>query len=90
MSVKCPAPASWAQRQLCRERDTPSVAPANDGKNRGFYARPILDPATQQQIIRRTAVILGIAAALFVAAPAAGVGQVDAPPGSSAIGALLR
>jgi hypothetical protein len=38
----------------------------------------MLDPITQQQIIRRTAVILGIAAALFAAAPALSAGLVGA------------
>jgi hypothetical protein len=38
----------------------------------------MLDPMTQQQIIRRTALVLGIAAALFAAAPVLGAGLVGA------------
>jgi hypothetical protein len=38
----------------------------------------MLDPTRQEQIMKRTAVVFGIAAALFVAAPAAKAGNPTA------------
>jgi hypothetical protein len=57
---------------MCHERDTPSVADANDNRFGRSYSRP-MTARRREQKMKRTAVILGAAAA-FGVAPAIAAG----------------
>jgi hypothetical protein len=66
------------QKTKCRALDTRNVALANDAERRRPYARP-MDHGERSQVMKRTAIALGIVSALLVApsvASAANVSQV--------------
>ena len=67
-----------ATSRKCHERDTRNVACANDTERRGSYSRFMTNRTGREHIMKRTAIILGIAAAMGVAPSVAAAGSVTA------------